>query len=252
MAMLRLILLAATCLIAGTQHSDDLRSLEPEPWVSVWARKGAPAEKPSSVQDLIRVNGYEFAEDYLKVMQAYANYMRPYPADGVLCDIGCGSGAFLRVIPRVKVVLCIDLSQGLLKTSAEYNRTAPIVHLSRDATDLWGIPTGLCDITITMSVLQYLDDTQALQRATAEALRVTAPHGRAYFCDVRDGDKALYEAHRRTVGLAQSNHLFVPKSYWRSHRGATVYNLGDLLPQAHRYYYNSNWSYVVRVNKSDK
>ena len=75
--MLRLILLAATCLIAGTQHSDDLRSLEPEPWVSVWARKGAPAEKPSSVQDLIRVNGYEFAEDYLNqgdagIRQLYA------------------------------------------------------------------------------------------------------------------------------------------------------------------------------------
>merc|ERR1712216_252167 len=127
---------------------------------------------------------------------------------------------------------------------------APIVHLSRDASDLWGVPTGLCDITIVMSVLQYMDNAEALVNAKKEALRITAPHGRTYFLDMRDGDKALYDKHRSAVGMLTSNHLFVPKSFWKPMRGATLRDLNDILPLAHKHYYNSNWSYSVFLNKS--
>ena len=199
----------------------------PEPWSSVWERKGAPFSKPTSLNDLIRIDGFDHADQYLKILHAYLEWMRPYPSQGVICDIGCGSGAFLRIIPSSKVVLCIDLSDSLLRISAEYDRKSPIVHLKRNAGDLWGIPNGLCDITIVMSVLQYMDSTAALRRAVGEALRITALNGKTFFLDIRDGDKKSYDQHRLSVGLKQSNHFFVSKTFWNRFHGARYH--GTLL-----------------------
>ena len=175
--------------------------------------------------------------------------MRPYPSQGVICDIGCGSGAFLRIIPSSKVVLCIDLSDSLLRISAEYDRMSPIVHLARNAGDLWGIPNGLCDMTIVMSVLQYMDSTAALRRAVGEALRITALNGKTFFLDIRDGDKKSYDQHRLSVGLTQSDHFFVSKTFWKRFHGAKIQDLNDIVPQAHKFYYNANWSYSCSVSK---
>jgi len=177
--------------------------------------------------------------------------MAPYPAGGILCDIGCGAGAFLRIIPTsIKAVLCIDLSSGLLRTSANYNRSAPFVHLARDAGDLWGVPDGFCDLTMVMSVLQYMDDVPAREKAVSEAVRVTARGARTFFFDLRSGDKKLYDSHRLSAGLTQSNHHFVPRDFWRDYPGATVASLSDLEPRASEYYYNANFSYSVRLPKA--
>jgi len=71
-------------------------------------------------------------------MEAYRRWMGTLPVDGVLCDVGCGAGAFIRVLPRMRTMLCVDLSPNMLKTSAAYDpKDAPYIHLVRDISDLY-------------------------------------------------------------------------------------------------------------------
>ena len=227
---------------------------QPEKWSAVWARKGLHGTKPNSIQDLIKIDGFDHADNYLKVMESYANWIGTGTSGSVLCDIGCGAGAFVRILPPdVGLVLCVDLNADLLRTSAAYDSRLPTVHFPSNADDLWGIPDGFCDSTLSMSVLQYMDSETQMEKTAQEAMRITKPGGQTFFFDVRDGDKVQYAAHRAAAGLAQSNHYFIPKTYWTKYPNVLVRDLHELVGErAEEYYYNANFSYSVRVTKSAK
>jgi len=52
--------------------SSSVDAVAHEAWRDVWVRKGAPATAPRSVEDLIRIDGFDHADDYLKIMEASA------------------------------------------------------------------------------------------------------------------------------------------------------------------------------------
>lgn len=190
----------------------------PESWDSIWQRKGAPHLVPTTVDDLIAIDGFDHTAGFINIMREYASEVKLGKED-VLCDIGCGSGAFLHVLPRPKLALCVDLSENLLRVSRRYIETyAPgmrVLHLQADMTALHQISPGFCDVVVVQSVFQYLASTQAARQAVSELRRI-AKH-RIYIFDVRDGSKEEYTRLRASAGLTSSTpHLFIPRSFWGS------------------------------------
>lgn len=215
-----------------------------ESWQSIWQRKGAPRLVPATVDDLIAIDGFDHSKRMKSVLQEYASQVT-LGRDDVLCDIGCGSGAFLHILPRPILALCVDLSANLLRASRRYIKTyAPdmrVLHLQGDMTDLNQIPPGFCDVTVVQSVFQYLPDLKAARVAVTELQRITK--GRIYVFDVRDGQTAEYTRVRQKAGITRSNpHLFIPRTFWSG--GWTISEPSALMRRA---YYNAPFAYHVHT-----
>ena len=175
-----------------------------ESWADIWQQKGRPAVAPSTVDDLIAIDGFDHAHDFQRVLQDYASLVK-VGADDVVCDVGSGSGAFLHFLPRMKLAVCVDLSLDLLHVShgfmTQYRSDMRALHVQGTMTDLWQVPSSLCDVTVVQSVFQYLPDLESATLAVFELERITKPGGSVYVFDLRDGDKEKYVALRGKAGI---------------------------------------------------
>ena len=221
-------------------------SQAPESWDSIWQRKGSPRLVPTTVDDLIAIDGFDHATRFRGILREYASEVKLGKED-VLCDIGCGSGAFLHVLPRPKLALCVDLSENLLRVSRRYIETyAPgmrVLHLQADMTALHQIPPGFCDVVVVQSVFQYLASIQAARQAVSELRRI-AKH-RIYIFDVRDGSKEEYTRLRAAAGLTSSTpHLFIPRSFWGSD-----WAISEPSARTKQWYYNGPFAYHVQSSR---
>lgn len=181
------------------------------------------------------MDGFDHATSFQSLLHEYASQV-PLGKDDVLCDIGCGSGAFLHVLPRPTLALCVDLSTNLLRASRRYIDTyAPhmrVLHLQGAMTDLEQIPPGFCDVTVVQSVFQYLPDLQAAHTAVSELRRISK--GRIYIFDVRHGRETEYT----------NSHLLIPRSFWGDEWVVT-----EPSPLMRRVYYNAPFAYHVSMQE---
>lgn len=215
-----------------------------ESWSDIWQRRGSPAVAPSTVDDLIAIDGFDHAHDFKRVLQDYASLVK-VGADDVVCDVGSGSGAFLHVLPRMKLAVCVDLSLNLLHVSHRFMKQhrpgMRALHVQGTMTDLWQVPSSLCDVAVVQSVFQYLPDLKTVKAAVSELERITKPGGSIYLFDLRDGDKEKYTALRSKAGITHSDpHLFVPRSFWGS-----AWKVHDPLAATKKLYYNAPFAYNV-------
>lgn len=216
----------------------------PVNWGEIWQHKATPEREPSSIEDLIIVDGFDHAQKFRHVLNDYASLVK-LKADDVLCDIGAGSGAFLHVLPPVELALCVDLSLNMLKVSHRFvDKHRPdtrAIYIQSSITDLWQVPAAFCDVTVVQSVLHYLPDLEAVRQAVSELERISKPGGTAYVFDLRDGNLGEYLSLRGKAGITHTDrHLFVPRSFWGG-----AWMVHEPSATAKKNYYNAPFSYHV-------
>tara|TARA_B100000900_G_scaffold377244_1_gene360527 strand:+ start:40 stop:792 length:753 start_codon:yes stop_codon:yes gene_type:complete len=217
-----------------------------ETWNDVWQRKGIPKRVPRNVTDLTKIDGFDHASEYVNIMHEYKRAIRTMQYTETLCDIGCGSGAFLHIMQHKGLSLCVDLSLNMLRTGQHYNaisaQTQRIIYVQNDIRDLWAVPSAFCDTVVVNGVLFYLENLADVRRAKRELERLTKPGGDVYVFDVRDGDQAAYAHARKRVGLTHTTpHLFIPRDVW-----GPEWHFTEPSALAKRVYsYAANFSYHV-------
>jgi ubiquinone/menaquinone biosynthesis C-methylase UbiE len=114
-------------------------------------------------------------------MQLSVAMLRP-PADGVVLDIGCGTGNFTRAMmqamtPGTGLCVGLDLSAPMIRTAARFRDAAELgrMHLVRGDAQLLPFADGSFDAVHTSAALQLVPDPR---RAVLEMARVLKPGGR--------------------------------------------------------------------------
>lgn len=117
------------------------------------------------------------------------------PADAVIADLGCGSGAVSQLLaPHVKRVIAVDNSPAMLKAAKARLDGAENVEVRRG--DLAALPVGdaECTAAVMLLVLTYVPDVVAALR---EAHRILKPGGRLIVVDLLPHDRDDF---RRQLG----------------------------------------------------
>jgi len=117
------------------------------------------------------------------------------PAGGRAMDLGCGTGALGRMLPRRAVVVGVDVSHRMLMAA----RRTPL-HLVEASALALPFPDASFDAVVSGFVLRNLDD---LRTAFAELARIVRPGGRAALLDITEPRnpalRAVFDAYFRTV-----------------------------------------------------
>jgi len=117
------------------------------------------------------------------------------PADWIVADLGCGSGALTRALAsRVSQVIGVDNSAAMLKAARKLTRGCKNTDLRRGELADLPIDDEECDAAICVLVLTYLEDPAA---AISEMARVVESGGRVVIVDLLAHDR---EAFRRQMG----------------------------------------------------
>lgn len=117
------------------------------------------------------------------------------PADYVVADLGCGTGALsARLADHVASVYAVDNSPAMLKAARKRIGNRDNVQLRRG--DLVNLPLDdeSCDAALLLLVLTYLPDPQ---KALSEMARILKPGGRAVIVDLLPHDRDDF---RRELG----------------------------------------------------
>jgi ArsR family transcriptional regulator len=125
------------------------------------------------------------------------------PADWVVADLGCGTGALLPVLaPHVARVVGVDGSDEMLAAARARARDLPNVELRLGA--LEALPFDACslDVATLMLVLHHLPSPAD---ALAEAARVLKPGGRVLVVDMTPHDREEYRQRMGHVWLGFSD-----------------------------------------------
>ncbi len=117
------------------------------------------------------------------------------PGDGVVADLGCGTGRTVRdLAPHVKQVIGVDASPQMLKAARK--RLAGVKNAELRQGELADLPmdSGACDAALCVLALSYVEDPAAVVR---EMSRVLKPGGRAVIVDLLPHDRDDF---RRQMG----------------------------------------------------
>lgn len=114
-------------------------------------------------------------------MQLSVAMLRP-PVDGMVLDIGCGTGNFTRAMmqamtPGTGLCVGLDLSEPMIRTAARFRDESGLdrMHLVRGDAQLLPFADGVFDAVHTSAALQLVPDAR---RAVVEMARVLRPGGR--------------------------------------------------------------------------
>jgi ArsR family transcriptional regulator len=125
------------------------------------------------------------------------------PADWVVADLGCGTGALAAELARsVRKVLAVDQSAAMLRTARKVLASHGNVELQEGSLEALPLRDRCCDAAVASLVLAYLDDPAPALR---EALRVLRPGGCLVVLEARAHEDAdlklrLGQAHAGLAG----------------------------------------------------
>lgn len=117
------------------------------------------------------------------------------PADGVVADIGCGTGNVAELVaPFVKRVIAADFSPAML--SAARKRLTGVENVEFVVGELpeLAIPAASADVVFCVLVMHHLAEPA---KAVAELARITRAGGRVVIVDMLEHDR---ESYRHTMG----------------------------------------------------
>ncbi len=130
------------------------------------------------------------------------------PADYVVADLGCGTGAMTADLAQsIKQVIAVDNSPAMLKAARKRVEGLNNVDLRRGELEALPIEDGTCDAAILSLVLSYVAEPSLVLR---EMARILKPGGRGVIMDLLSHDRDDF---RRQMG--QSSLGFEPDDLQR-------------------------------------
>lgn len=124
------------------------------------------------------------------------------PADWVVADLGCGTGAMLPLVAsHVANVIGVDASDEMLAAARDRVDALSNVELRRGSLESLPIPDSTLDAATLMLVLHHLPSPVA---ALAEAHRALKPGGRLLIVDMAPHDREEYRQRMGHVWLGFS------------------------------------------------
>lgn len=154
---------------------------------------------------------------------AFGLDLLPPNASGLLADVGCGTGVHLQGAAerssRLRLV-AMDLSQAMVRHSAERVKSAHVVRASVEALPL---ATDACDYVLCFHVLYHVSD---IPRAVAELARVVKPVGLVLITTVAATTSwELLQLHAdicAKLGLSHLAHPVLPSSRFNTMNGTSL------------------------------
>ena len=117
------------------------------------------------------------------------------PADGVVVDLGCGTGATLeRLAPWVKRAVGVDREPAMIRAASQRLSGLPNVELREGSLQHLPLGDGEANVALCTLVLHHVDDPASVFR---EVRRVLAPGGRFVLVDMVAHDRSDW---RHTMG----------------------------------------------------
>ncbi len=140
-------------------------------WQEIWESKAAEADFPASG----RSSGGP--HQLFALLADACAALTPRPWDRLL-DLGCGVGLLARhLAPYVGSFVGVDFAPSLLRRAS---RAAPTARFVAGTLSALPFADGAFSKILASSVLQYLDDDEAVGHALREMRRVVATGGRVF------------------------------------------------------------------------
>jgi ubiquinone/menaquinone biosynthesis C-methylase UbiE len=187
-------------------------------WRSIWQKKFS-LEEP--VDAHVR-DGFDTLTkaDWQRLARYFINMLDISEEDDV-AEIGCGGGAFLKLVARCRTISGVDYSENairLISTRLKGDfRVAEASSLPFDDNSF--------DLVLSWSVFFYFDSLDYAKKVLEEMLRVMRPGGRIFIGDVNDEEKrelagALRQKSsssrkRAYISKQDVDHLFYSKNFFK-------------------------------------
>jgi ubiquinone/menaquinone biosynthesis C-methylase UbiE len=177
------------------------------------------------LRDLIALDGFDgvssVREDVWIQMVCNLEIKLNLSRSHSICDIGCGSGAFLLPLydKGYRRLAGIDISPGLI---AICKKVMPQGDFRISEAHRVPFNTAIFDVVFCNSVFQYFPDLAYAENAMREMIRILKPNSQAVVLDINDAwKKDLYETARRSrIGSEYDRlyrnhpHLFFERSWF--------------------------------------
>ena len=197
-------------------------------WRKIWQKKTANQLDADSVtvRELLILNGFDVGGQAMFSVAAWLDYV-DYVLDKLnvksgdaVCEIGCGSGAFLYPIlqKKIKIAGC-DYAENFISICKEIMPTGDFyVAEAKETSFLNDFFNGV----VCNSVFHYFPNLSYAEAVIKEIARILQPGGRAAILDVNDSTKEekYIEYRSKGMGIEQykllykdTPHLFYDKNW---------------------------------------
>ena len=168
-------------------------------------------------------------------MQLSVAMLRP-PVDGMVLDIGCGTGNFTRammqaMMPGTGLCVGLDLSAPMVRTAARFRDEAGLerMHLVRGDAQLLPFADDAFDAVHTSAALQLVPDPR---RAVLEMARVLRPGGRVLVNTFVRSSGGLSRRMQNFMGRNTGFQWFSPERLSTLLNGAGLYVVEEVIEGA--------------------
>jgi ubiquinone/menaquinone biosynthesis C-methylase UbiE len=197
-------------------------------WKEIWENKGITEKEDFVLTDLMALDGYDTGagccpvEGWMFTVEMMERKLQLNRKESI-CEIGCGSGAFLFPLYRkgYKILSGIDYSTNLISVC---KRVIPEGNFRVSEAKSTSFEPAKFDAVISNGVFNYFPDLEYTRQVIEEILRILKINGRGIILDMNDAEKKLqYETIRRNK-LGQEEyerlykdhrHLFFKRSWFK-------------------------------------
>lgn len=210
----------------GAKILDSIKATRVDVWNGIYNRIGSNTIKKSEEVPLHFVGGYEMfnlTQWDAQVEKIISSTDIQVQRTSRIYESGCGAGAFIDSIRRIyggDTFSGSDLSVECLKICKIRCGSWGDFQVC-DCRDLTPhVPEDSAfDLTFQYGVTLYLNSCKDVEKSTLELIRITAPGGVVFVGEINDLDRQeLAENMRAKTHKSQTDHLFVPRSFWSLER----------------------------------
>jgi ubiquinone/menaquinone biosynthesis C-methylase UbiE len=196
-------------------------------WHEVWNRRADGAALELSLRDLLNIDGYDSPSaqvtlnSWLAFVAGVAARLRVGPGS-MVCEVGCGAGAFLLPLYERGVrVAGVDYAENLIDVC---KRTMPDGDFAVGEASAVPFPPASFDAVVSCGVFNYFPDLAYARAAIREIARNLKPGGWSAILDVNDAAlRAEYESVKKNAlgeleyedRYANHRHLFIDRQWFQ-------------------------------------